>query len=342
MAVIKSRAPLRIGIAGGGTDIASYSDLYVGNVINATIDKYVYATIEQNINKSEIVFEATDLFTKEVYSIQDEIKLLGSLVILKCVYLYFIKTYNNSLNIPLRICTFCDSAIGSGLGTSSTLFVALIKSFSIFFKIELDNYQTAELAYKLEREDCNFNGGRQDQYSAVFGGLNFFEFRKQGVKVTPLAIDKKIELQLESSLILYYTGISRESEKIINQQSLNIEIKRSQSLLAMHRIKSEALLIQDALLTGNLKKFISSFKRGWDAKKESATLVSNPKINHIYQTAIECGAEAGKISGAGGGGYMLIYVNLENRAKVISGLEKIGGVFFNCHFVSDGVTSWIE
>lgn len=338
--VVRARAPLRLGLAGGGTDVSPYADLYGGYVLNATIDRYAYAVISVS-DKSHIKFSATDHSVEKILDPKSEIVLNGKLNLHKAVYNHFIKTYNNGINIPLELSTFCDAPPGSGLGSSSTLVVAMISAFCEFFGLSFDDYSLAALAYKIERIDCGLGGGRQDQYSATFGGFNFMEFSKDShVLVNPLRVSDWIVCELEASLILFYTGVSRDSEKIIEDQSCNVAAGLVPTIDAMHGIKNEALVMKEALLRGDFDLIVDSMLNGWKCKKQSANSVSNSLVDEIYNCAISAGALAGKVSGAGGGGFMMFFANPNKRLQVISELNKFNGIVSNCHFTNYGAQSW--
>ena len=338
--VVRARAPLRLGLAGGGTDVSPYADLYGGYVLNATIDRYAYAVISPS-DKNLVKFSATDRYVEDIVDSKFEIVLDGKLDLHKSVYNHFIKTYNHGINIPLNLTTFCDAPSGSGLGSSSTLVVAIISAFSEFLGISFDDYSLAALAYKIERIDCGLGGGRQDQYSATFGGFNFMEFfEKDRVLVNPLRISDWIICELEASLILFYTGVSRASEKIIEDQRANVAANIMPTINAMHGIKKEALQMKEGLLRGDFSLIIDSMLNGWHCKKQSAVSVTNPLVNEIYSSAISAGALAGKVSGAGGGGFMMFFTSPDKRLQVISELNKFKGIVSNCHFTNYGAQSW--
>jgi D-glycero-alpha-D-manno-heptose-7-phosphate kinase len=338
--VIRSRASLRLGLAGGGTDVAPYCDLYGGYVLNVTIDRYAYAVLRCR-EDAMIRFEASDQQTVCHCSAAAALELDGCLNLHKAVYNYFIRTYNNSQPLPLDLSTFCDAPVGSGLGSSSTLVVAMIKAFVELLNLALDDYAIALLAYRIERIDCQLQGGRQDQYSATFGGFNFMEFHADDrVIVNTLRIKNWIICELEASLVLYFTGVSRESAHIIASQSSNVVQGDTRALDAMHGIKQEALVMKECLLRGDFSGFVESMRMGWENKKRSAATVSTPLIEEIYQTACAAGAEAGKVSGAGGGGFMWFFVPTEKRMEVIRALSKMGGQVSNCHFTQHGTQAW--
>jgi D-glycero-alpha-D-manno-heptose-7-phosphate kinase len=338
--LIRARAPLRLGLAGGGTDVSPYCDVYGGCVLNATIDRYAYAIIK-TIDEPQVRFIATDQQEVCVTPTLSPLQLDGKLNLHKAVYNHIIRHYNDGKPIALELSTFCDAPIGSGLGSSSTLVVTMIRAFVELLNLPLDDYDVAKLAFKIERLDCDLQGGRQDQYSATFGGFNFIEFYENDrTIVNPLRIKNWIICELEASLVLFFTGVSRESARIIADQSNNLKTDATNALEAMHGIKREALVMKECLLRGEFEGLINSLRLGWENKKRSSESVSNQHIEEIYDTAIAAGALAGKVSGAGGGGFMLFFVPTERRMNVIRALGRFDGQVSNCHFTKNGSQAW--
>ena len=338
--IIRSRAPLRLGLAGGGTDVSPYSDKYGGNVLNGTIDRYAYTTISLS-SDNKTCFKALDLQKQKQIDLNKSIVCDGVLDLHTELYNVIMSEYNNNNYIPITVSTFCDAEAGSGLGSSSTLVVSMIQAYIELLNLPLDYYSIARLAYKVERLNCGLQGGKQDQYSATFGGFNFMEFYGDDKTIiNPLRLHQRIISELEASLILCNTGISRDSSKIIIDQSRNLEKKSTKSLEAMHQIKEQALFMKECLLTGDMDGFVTAMQKGWESKKISSTAVSNKMINEVYDSAISAGARSGKISGAGGGGYLMLFTPPENRMEVIRAVTKKGLKVSNCHFVPEGSYSW--
>jgi D-glycero-alpha-D-manno-heptose-7-phosphate kinase len=337
---IRARAPLRLGLAGGGTDVSPYCDIHGGYVLNATIDRYAYAVIK-TLDEPVVRFAATDQQTQKVKAISEPLILNGKLDLHKAVYRHMVQYYNGGKPIALELSTFCDAPAGSGLGSSSTLVVVMIRAFAELLNVPLDDYAIARIAYQLERVECDLQGGRQDQYSATFGGFNFMEFYAgERAIINPLRVKNWIICELEASLILFSTGVSRESAKIIADQSGNVKAGFSDALEAMHNVKREALVMKECLLRGDFRGLVESMRLGWENKKRSAKTVSNAYLDEIYDAAINAGALAGKVSGAGGGGFMLFFVPTESRMDVIRALGKFEGQAGNCHFTKHGTQAW--
>lgn len=340
MIVVRSRAPLRLGLAGGGTDVSPYCDIHGGFVLNATIDRYAYGVIK-TLDEPFVRFVATDQKVEKIKAISEPLTLNGQLDLHKAVYNEMIQVYNGGQSIPMELSTFCDAPAGSGLGSSSTLVVAMIRAFAELLNLPLDDYAIAHMAFKIERVNCGLQGGRQDQYSATFGGFNFMEFyADERAVINPLRIKNWILCELEASLLLFYTGVSRESAKIIADQSGNVKAGLIDTIEAMHGIKSEALVMKECLLRGDFDGIVDSMREGWESKKRSAKTVSNPHIDEIYNAAISAGALAGKVSGAGGGGFMMFFVPPEKRMDVVRILGKFNGQVSNCHFTKHGTQAW--
>lgn len=337
---VRARAPLRLGIAGGGTDVSPYCDVYGSYVLNATIDRYAYAVIK-TLDEPVVKLIASDQKIALEMGLSEPLELDGTLDLHKAVYDEIITHYNNGQRIPLELSTFCDAPAGSGLGSSSTLVVVMIRAFAELLNLPLDDYTIARLAYKIERVNCGLKGGRQDQYSATFGGFNFMEFyADEHAVINPLRIKNWILCELEASLVLFYTGVSRESAKIIADQSSNVHSGTTDAMDAMHGIKREALVMKECLLKGDFDGIVDSMRLGWENKKRSAKTVSNPLIDEIYDAAIASGALAGKVSGAGGGGFMMFFVPPDKRMDVIRTLNCYEGQVSNCHFTKHGTQAW--
>lgn len=337
--IYRSKAPLRIGLAGGGTDVSPYSDLYGGAILNATISLYANASIEP-IEENQIILVANDRSETEVFELTETLPINGHLDLLKGV-INAVQKDHHKINTGFRLTTFVDAPAGSGLGTSSTLVVAIIGAFAEMMRLPLGEYDIAHYAFEIERKYLHLAGGKQDQYAATFGGVNYMEFYDgDKVIVNPLRIKQQYLFELENNLLLYYTATSRESAKIIEQQSKNVVSKKEQSIEAMHQLKQQSLMMKEALLKGRLHEFGEILDFGYKQKRQMAEGISNPLMEDIYETAKHSGATGGKISGAGGGGFMIFYCPGTTKYKVISSLEKFGGHHKNYQFVEHGLTTW--
>jgi len=335
----RARAPLRLGLAGGGTDVSPYSDLYGGAILNATIDMYAYATVKPR-NDNTIVIHARDRDERLELRSTEQLDLDGRLGLLKGVYNRVVRDFARE-PLAFELTTHADAPAGSGLGTSSTMVVAALGAFSDWLKIPLGDYETAHLAFEIERKDLNLAGGKQDQYAATFGGFNFVEFYADDkVLVNPLRIRQEIVNELEFSLVLYHIGTSRLSSTIVEGQARNIEHQEERSIDAMNSLKRQAVMMKEAILKGELQGLGAIFDYGWQNKKQTAEGVTSDRIDEIYAAALKAGSTGGKISGAGGGGFMFFFCPGNSRYAVRSELEKFGGQFREFHFTSGGLTTW--
>jgi D-glycero-alpha-D-manno-heptose-7-phosphate kinase len=337
--IIRSKAPLRIGLAGGGTDVSPYSDIYGGAILNATIDLYAYASLEPlDSGKIEFVIDGS---SKKL-----EVQSAEALAIVADFEL-FIGVYNRVVKqfglkpLSFRLTSFVEAPQGSGLGTSSTIVVSLLGAFKEWLNLPLGNYDIAHLAYEIERIDLKMTGGKQDQYAATFGGINYIEFfGNDKVIVNPLQLKSEIIFELEFNLLLYFTATQRLSATIIDEQVKNVNEKNIKSVEAMHNLKEQANHMKDALLRGELSKIGEILHFGWQNKKNMALSISNPFIDSIYTTALNHGATGGKISGAGGGGFMFFYCPAVTKNKVAKAIEQLGGRVQSFKFTNHGLTTW--
>jgi D-glycero-alpha-D-manno-heptose-7-phosphate kinase len=337
--IIRSKAPLRLGLAGGGTDVSPFSDKYGGAVLNATISLYAYATIEPS-DDGMIILNSIDKGIVIKSKSIDNLVIDGNLDLLKGVYNRVVKDW---IKKPLSfvLTTYVDAPAGSGLGTSSTLVTAILGAFAEWLKLPLGEYDLARLAYEIERSDLGMAGGKQDQYAATFGGVNFMEFSGSGkVIVNPLRIKDVILNELSNNIILFYTETSRISSEIIEMQQRNVNAGSNKSVEAMHTIRDLAVKMKEAILKGELDNIGELFNLSWEYKKQMADGISNPYIDRIYEAALKAGSTGGKITGAGGGGFMFFYCPGNTRYRVISELTAFGGSVRRYEFTKDGLVTW--
>jgi D-glycero-alpha-D-manno-heptose-7-phosphate kinase len=337
---VRSRAPLRLGLAGGGTDVSPYSELYGGNVLNAAIDMYAYCTISTSTNGG-LKFRAADLGESWTSRVESALPLEEPLILHKAIYNRIVRDFNDGKPLAVDVTTSADAPPGSGLGTSSTMVVAILRAYQELLKLPLGEYDLAQLAYDIERKDCGLAGGKQDQYAATFGGFNFMEFfADDRVIVNPLRIRVEIINEIESSMLLYFTGRSRESANIIRDQIHSAGSGDDKSLQAMHRVRQSAVKMKEALLKAEIRTMAEILGEAWQAKREMAQTISNPLINRIYDRALGAGALSAKITGAGGGGFMMLFVEPTSRLDVITALSDLEGSFYRFHFTKEGAQGW--
>lgn len=340
---VMARAPLRLGFGGGGTDVSPYSDRFGGYVLNATIDQYAYCVLGPDPS-GQVRLEAADRGEAFAGTATASLPLDGALALHKGLYNRIVRDFNGGKPLPMHMTTYSDVVAGSGLGTSSTLVVAMLQAYVEWLGLGLGEYDIAHLAYEVERQDVGLSGGKQDQYAAAFGGFNFMEFGGEGqpdrVVVNPLRVKDRVMNELESSLVLFHTGQSRESSRIIDEQKANVEAKASVSVDAMHQLKQDALVMKEALLKGRLDTFAARLGASWEAKKRLAHSVSNTNIDALMQAALGAGGIAGKVSGAGGGGVVMLMVEPRRKMEVIRALSEFEGYVINCHFTQRGAEAW--
>jgi len=300
---------------------------------------YAFATIQPR-NDNKIKIQATDINETFCSDAIPELKIDDSLLLHKGIYNRIVKEFSKE-PLAFELTTHVDAPPGSGLGSSSTLVVAIIGAFVEWLKLPLGEYDIAKLAYEIEREDLKMAGGRQDQYAATFGGVNFMEFYEDNkVIVNPLRIKDIYMNELSFNLVLYHTEISRLSGEIIEMQRKNVRENNERSIDAMHKIKEQAVMMKEALLRGEFDEIGKILDFGWQNKKMMASGITNSYLDEIYETAMEAGATGGKISGAGGGGFMVFYCPNNKRTDVIRALGKYKGKVQRYGFTSTGLTTW--
>lgn len=338
--IYRSKAPLRIGLAGGGTDVSPYCDQFGGAILNATISLYAYASIEPNPSSEGITLEAIDRDERAHYAFGAVLPLDQHLDLAKGVYNHLVRTYG-AMPSGFKLTTFVDAPAGSGLGSSSTLVVAILGAFVEWLSLPLGEYDIAHMAYVIEREELLMAGGKQDQYAATFGGLNYMEFYAlDKVIVNPLSVKHPYIRELEHNLLLYFTATSRLSSTIIEAQSQNVKDNNQQSIEAMHQLKEQAKMMKEALLKGQVDQIGPILDYGFRYKKQMAKGISNSDLDQLYEIALSAGATGGKITGAGGGGFMMFYCPNNTRYQVQKALAEHGGEFRNYQFTDKGLFSW--
>ena len=333
---------MRLGLAGGGTDVSPYCDEFGGAILNATIDYYAYAALEP-LDNGQVEFISADLNETASYAALPMLANDGRLDLFKAVYNHVVRHFNECKPLSLRMSTRVDVPAGSGLGSSSTLVVAMLAAYVEWLGVPLGDYELAHTAFVIEREEAGLPGGKQDQYAAAFGGFNFMEFGQNSrVLVNPLRIKEWVVSELEASLLLYYTGKSRASGEIIDEQSRNVRDKNEHALEAMHSIKEEAFRMKECLLRGDFGRLHDVLRSSWESKKKMAAKITNEHIEKIYACALDAGAHCAKISGAGGGGFMMFLTDPIYKDKVAAALRasQDGGTAYGCHFTGAGVNAW--
>jgi D-glycero-alpha-D-manno-heptose-7-phosphate kinase len=327
-------------LAGGGTDLSPYCNQFGGAVLNITIDRYAYAFIEPS-DDDRVHFVAPDLGIEESFRpVLEEIS-QAKLKLHAGVCSRFARQFAGGRVAPLRITSFVDAPPGSGLGSSSALVVALVEAFRNFMAVPLGPYDVAHIAFEIERLDLNLAGGKQDHYAAAFGGANFIEFLAEDrVIVNPLRVPPPVLNELELSLVVCFTGVSRSSEQIIEEQQRQLTLPGTDAVASMHQLKADALEMKDALLRGQIGRLAAILNRSWEAKKRTARGISTTGIETLFEAALKAGATGGKVSGAGGGGFMMFVVPPARRMAVIRALQQAGGTASGVHFTTEGAEAW--
>ena len=328
-------------MAGGGTDVSPYSEEFGGAVLNATIDRYAFVFFETS-QEPEIRFMATDLGTEERFPLDLDALGQAKLCLHAAVYRRMVMQFCGGKPFPLTLRTHVDAPAGSGLGSSSALVVAMVEAFRAALNLPLGLYEIARLAFEIERIDLALSGGKQDQYAATFGGVNYIEFLANDlVIVNPLRVSRAILNELETSLVVCFSGVSRRSEAIIEQQRTGMKRKTAATIESLHQLKADALKLKMALLNGRIVDMAEILNRSWQAKKKTAVGVTTKEIDALYETALGAGALGGKVSGAGGGGFIMFLVPPEIRLSVIRALNEAGGRASGTQFTMDGAESWM-
>ncbi len=337
--IVRSKAPLRLGLAGGGSDVSPYSDIYGGLVLNATINLYAYCTIEET-SDNRITIDAFDAGSSVSYVSSERLEIDGEASLIKGVYNRVVKDFGVGKK-SFKITTYNDAPAGSGLGTSSTMVVCILKAFVEWLSLPLGDYEISRLAYEIERKDLGLSGGKQDQYAAAFGGFNYMEFLQNDlVIVNPLKIKRWIIDELEASMLLYFTGKSRSSAAIIEEQKSNTSKGENSAIEAMHKIKQSAKDMKLAVLKGDVAEFANILREGWENKKKMANNITNPVIQEAMDVAMTAGALAGKVSGAGGGGFIMFVVEPTRKKSVEVALKKLDGFVMPFQFSDGGAHGW--
>jgi D-glycero-alpha-D-manno-heptose-7-phosphate kinase len=329
--IVRAKAPVRVSFAGGGTDVTYYFEKNCGIVISAAINKYCYGTLVKRLDKKINLISQDFQQSVNVDSIE-QFEYDGNLDLLKAAIKLMKPEYGFDLYTQSEI------PPGSGLGASAMISAVVVGLLNFFREDKLDEYQIAELAFQAERIELNIAGGWQDQYAAVFGGFNFIEFAKDDIIVHPLRINDNTLNELESNLLLCYTGQTRSSGKIHEKQKEDYQEEKRKD--AFDSTKEIAYQIKNALLKGKLSEFGELLHQAWEIKKRFHPAISNSRINELYEIGRANGAIGGKVLGAGGGGYILFYCSPLKKSNVQQKLAEAGGTFLNFNFDFKGLRTW--
>lgn len=337
---VRAKAPLRLGLAGGGTDVSPYSDQFGGVVLNATISLYAHCSIEER-RDGKVVIEALDMGQRYEHDATPQLPVDHPLGLICQAYNRIVRDHCRGEPFAVTIRTHADVPPGSGLGSSSTLVVAAIVALAEYKRLPLGEYEIAHLAFEIERIDLGLSGGKQDQYAATFGGFNLMEFyANDRVIINPLRLRRSTISELEASIVLYFTGRSRASAAIIEEQVANVSKGSTKSIEAMHALKEQARGMKEALLLADFRKFGDELRQGWESKRATAEKVSSSLIDHVFEVAMQEGALGGKVSGAGGGGFLMIATPPERKPAITRKLSELEGQVFNSVFIEHGAAAW--
>ncbi len=323
--MIIARAPVRISLAGGGTDLPAYYERFGGAVVSTTINRYFYVFLEVS-RGGHLQITSSDYRTFYRHDGSEPLLWDGDLRLPKAILSHF--------GIERGLSMFLASEIppGTGLGSSSTVTVAIIKAVSTALNHRLDKQGLAELACFIELEKLREPIGKQDQYAATFGGLNWIEFRTNGVTVEPLRVSPRVKRALERNLMLFFTGASRSASKILEKQTESSRRQYPRVIRALHRVKDIAYEMRYAIEQGDLHTVGELLHENWTEKKKFAKGISNPAIDDAYESALAAGAIGGKITGAGGGGFLMLYCDPPYQEAVTRTLEEKGLKRMDFHF----------
>ncbi len=333
--LIRAKAPLRIGFAGGGTDVPPFPEREGGCALSATINKYSYGMLRPT-QDNQISIQSVDFGLALNYEVREELIYDGKLDLVKAAIKKLKGQNGGGFELFLR----SDAPPGSGLGSSSSLMVTLVGLLKEFQNLPLTDYEIAHLAYTIERKEVGIEGGLQDQYAATFGGCNFMEFQGGQVIVNPLRLSQDVINELEHNLLLCFTGGTRLSGHIIEDQTARYERGDQENMEALRRQKTLAVEMKNLLLQRKLQDFGELLHEAWEFKKKMSPQISNARIDEIYDAGRKAGAIGGKLSGAGGGGFMLFYCCFEKKHQVAEALKKMGCTISDFAFDFHGLQSW--
>ncbi len=340
MQIVRSKAPLRISFAGGGTDVSPYPEEQGGAVLNCTISRFAYATLEaEDDGRGAVSVQSLDYDISVDYAKPEDLVYNGELDLVKAA-VNVLRPSDGGRAQSLKLFLHSDAPVGTGLGSSSTMCVAIVGAFQRHLREQWTPYEVAELAYRIERTELGFKGGRQDMYAASFGGFNFMEFGADRTVVNPLKISAEVANELAYRLLLCYTGTSHYSADIIERQQRSYAEKKESTVRALDATKALAIDMKNELLRGNIDEMGRLLDEGWQLKKQFTEGVSNPQIDAFYESARAAGALGGKLVGSGGGGYILLFCDFARRAQVAKAVQASGGSVTDFSIEPAGMQAW--
>ncbi len=334
--VIRAKVPLRISFAGGGTDVPPFPQLEGGCVLSTTISRYAYCTLQVR-DDQYVGVHSLDYGLSVTYSTEDTLEYDGKLDLVKAA-IRKLRPANDQRGFDLML--HSDAPPGSGLGASSAMMVALVGVLKEYFNLPLTDYEVADLACHIEREELGIQGGLQDQYAAAFGGWNYIEFHPDRVIVNPLKISADVVNELQFNLLLAYTGTMRLSGHILQDQVDRYERREAGTMEALRELKRLTIEMKNAMLRRELGEFGELLHQEWEHKKKVSSKISGTHLDMLYDAAREHGALGGKVTGAGGGGYMLLYCRSGRKHQVAEKLKELGCTITDFSLEPLGLQTW--
>ncbi len=301
--MIISKSPLRISLGGGGTDLASYYEKHSGFFISAAINRYVYTCINRPFNKKIILKYSNN---EEVSSVDK----INHNIIREVI------RYVNPSETAIEITSLADIPSGTGLGSSGSFTTSLLKGVLRYYERDIDERSLAELACKIEIDILGESIGKQDQYIASFGGIKAFSIDKNGnVSIVDLLIGEKAIEYFEERLLLFFTGFTRDASSILKDQKIRSERNEDSIMDNLHLVKSLGYEFKNAIEQNNFEHFGDLLNQHWNIKSKRSSGMTNSKIDSLYQSALANGARGGKLVGAGGGGFLLLYADRPGQLR---------------------------
>ncbi|HEY6766983.1 MAG TPA: hypothetical protein VI386_19665 [Candidatus Sulfotelmatobacter sp.] len=321
------RSPVRISFAGGGTDLPAYYEQFGGAVLSTAINKYFYTILGKRAD-GRVQVISSDLRVFETWQDISAMKLEGSGLEIPLAVL---KDVSSDISVDLFLAS--EIPPGTGLGSSASVCVGILKTLTTYLDRPLSQYDLADRAFHITRDALGRHVGRQDEYACAFGGLNFITFERDGLtRVEPIKMDARLMQELQSNLMLFFTGSARHSWTILEEQEESTRAHKGAAVEALHEVRSLADRMRAALESGDLGAFGSLLDEAWQAKKRVSEKISNSRIDHLYEVARRHGASGGKITGAGGGGFLLLYCELSRQsavrdALIVEGVQEMAFAF---------------
>ena len=337
--VLRARAPLRVSFAGGGTDVPPFPETEGGVVLSSTINRYAYATLRPR-HDGNVTVRSLDYGESVDFGVDDPVVLDGRLDLPKAA-IARVRQLDDALPTPgFDLFLHTNAPPGSGLGSSSTVVVNVLALVARHCGMELTPHEVAVVACRRERVYLGIAGGLQDQYAAAFGGFNFMEFHAERVVVYPLRVAESTLHELEHNMLLAYTGHSRVSDHIIQDQIARFTGHDTEAIAGMRAQKEIAHAMKEALLRGEVSGFGDLLGQAWKQKQRMSSRISNPHIDEAVEAALSSGALGAKVTGAGGGGHMVLVCEFERKHLVAQALIGLGMTVSEFTFSRQGVTTW--